>query len=56
VGAVAMSETTRTTSTNGQPLAADITTPSAPGFYDLRQISIYGTGNSMSAGAVIEVR
>jgi len=56
VGAVATSETVRTLSNNGQPLAADVTTPSAPGFYDLRQISIYGSGNSMSAGAVIEVR
>ena len=56
VGAVATSETARVASNNGQPLAAIVTVPSAPGFYDLRQISIYGAGNSMSAGSVIEVR
>ena len=55
-GAVATSETARIASNNGQPLAAIVTVPSAPGFYDLRQISIYGSGNSMSAGSVIEVR
>jgi len=55
-GAIATSQTLRTASASGARLAAEITVPSAPGFYDLRQISIYGAGNSMSGGAVIEVR
>lgn len=56
VGAVATSETARIASNNGQPQAADITAPSVPGFYDLWQISIYGSANSARTGSVIEVR
>ena len=55
-GAIATSDTVRTSSNLGAPLAVSLMVPSARGFYDLRQISIYGSGNSMSAGAVIEVR
>jgi len=55
-GAIATSPTLRTASANGSPLTAEIVTPSARGFYDLRQISVYDASNSMSAGAVIEVR
>ena len=55
-GAIATSEIVRTASNNGAPQAATIKVPSAPGFYDLRQISVYGAGNSTSAGSIIEVR
>jgi hypothetical protein len=55
-GAIATSQTLRTSSASGARLAADITAPSAPGFYDLLQISVYDPGNSTSGGAVIEVR
>jgi hypothetical protein len=55
-GAIATSQMVRTASGGGARLAAEITAPSAPGFYDLRQISVYGAGNSTSGGSVIEVR
>ena len=55
-GAIATSPTLRTASANGSPLTAEIVTPSARGFYDLRQISVYDAGNWMSAGSVIEIR
>ena len=55
-GAIATSPTLRTASANGSPLTAEIVTPSARGFYDLRQISVYDPGNWTSAGSVIEVR
>ncbi len=55
-GAIATSQTLRTASNSGARMAADVMVPSAPGFYDLRQISISDSGNSTSAGSVIEVR
>jgi hypothetical protein len=55
-GAIAMSETLRTPSNTGSPQAATITVPSAPGFYDVRQISVYSGSSATSAGSVIEVR
>lgn len=55
-GAVATSQTLRAASNTGAQLAANITVPSATGFYDLRQISVFDGGNSTTAGAVIEVR
>jgi len=55
-GAIATSETVRTASNNGAPQAATIKLPSAPGFYDLRQISVYSQGDAWSAGSVIEIR
>jgi hypothetical protein len=55
-GAIATSQTLRTSSASGARLAADIRVPSVPGFYDLLQISVYDPGNSTSGGAVIEVR
>jgi len=55
-GATTTSQTLRVASNAGDLLAAELTVPSAPGFYDLRQITVYDPGNSMSAGAVIEVR
>jgi hypothetical protein len=55
-GATATSQTLRTTTHSGARMATDVMVPSAPGFYDLRQISILGVGNSTSAGSVIEVR
>ena len=55
-GAVATSSTLRTTTHSGARMASELTVPLAPGFYDLRQISILGTGNVTSAGSVIDVR
>lgn len=55
-GAVATSSTLRTTTHSGARMVMEVTMPSALGFYDLRQISIFGAGNSTSAGSVIEVR
>jgi hypothetical protein len=55
-GAIATSQTLRVASNAGDLLAADLTVPSTPGFYNLLQISILGSGNSTSAGSVIEVR
>ncbi len=55
-GASATSQTLRTTTHSGARMATDVMVPSAPGFYDLRQISIFGAGNATSAGSVIEVR
>jgi hypothetical protein len=55
-GAVATSQTLRTASNSGAPMGATITVPSAPGFYDLRQIAVYGAGHSTSGGGILEVR
>jgi hypothetical protein len=55
-GASVASETSRIASNSGTPMATEVIVPSAPGFYDLRQISIFSAGNSTSAAAVIEVR
>ena len=62
-GALVASDTIRTTSASGARFTADLTAPSAPGFYDLHQISIDssataygGRGGSMSASGIIEVR
>ena len=56
-GAIATSDTVRTSSNLGAPLAVSLMVPSARGFYDLRQISIFGSsGNGMTGGSVIEVR
>lgn len=55
-GAAATSSTLRTTTHSGARMASELAVPSAPGFYDLRQISIMGAGNARSAGSVIEVR
>ena len=62
-GTLVASDTIRTTSNSGARFTADLTAPSAPGFYDLHQISISsaatsygGTGGSMSASGIIEVR
>jgi hypothetical protein len=55
-GALVAGETSRIASNSGARIATEVMVPSAPGFYDLRQISILSAGNSMSAGAVIEVR
>ena len=55
-GASVASETERVPSNTGARTATEIIVPSAPGFYDLRQISVFSAGNSTSAGSVIEVR
>jgi len=55
-GAIATSETLRTDTASGARLAAEITVPFAPGFYDLQDITVYDAGDSMSTGSVIEVR
>jgi hypothetical protein len=55
-GAAATSPTVRTASATGAPLTTEIVAPSARGFYDLRQITVYDAGNSMSAGGIVEVR
>jgi hypothetical protein len=55
-GASVASETERVASNTGARMATEVMVPSAPGFYDLRQISIFSAGNSTSAGSVIEVR
>ena len=62
-GALVASDTIRTTSASGARFTADLTVPSAPGFYDLHQIAIDsaataygGRGGSMSASGIIEVR
>jgi len=56
VGASVASETQRIASNTGARIVTEVTVPTAPGFYDLRQISIMGAGNATSAGSVIEVR
>lgn len=58
-GAVIASETMRTTSNSGVRFAADVIVPSAIGFYDVDQISIWsgvGGTSSTSSGGIIEVR
>ena len=55
-GAISTSQTVRTASNIGVPQLATIKVPSAPGFYDLRQISVYSPGNAWSGGSVVEVR
>jgi hypothetical protein len=55
-GAAATSPTLRAASATGAPLTTEIVAPSARGFYDLRQITVYDAGNSMSAGGIVEVR
>ncbi|HYT75102.1 MAG TPA: hypothetical protein VEL79_10175 [Vicinamibacterales bacterium] len=55
-GAIATSQTLRTASASGARLAAEITVPFAPGFYNLREITVYDAGDSTSTGSVIEVR
>jgi hypothetical protein len=58
-GAIAASDTIRTTSNSGARFTADLAVPSAPGFYDLHQISITSAGgatSTMRAGGIIEVR
>jgi hypothetical protein len=55
-GAVATSETLRTTTHSGARMATALILPAAPGFYDLRQVSIFDAGNSTSTGSIIEVR
>lgn len=62
-GALVASDTIRTTSASGARFTAELTAPSAPGFYDLHQISIHsattaygGRGGSMSGSGIIEVR
>jgi hypothetical protein len=58
-GAVATSETLRTTSNSGLRLATELVVPSAPGFYDIHQVSIDGEGtatSAMGASGIIEVR
>jgi len=55
-GAIATSQTLRTTSATGARLAAEITVPFAPGFYHLADITVYDAGDSTSTGSVIEVR
>jgi hypothetical protein len=55
-GASVASETERIASNIGARMTTEVVVPSAPGFYDLRQISIFSAGNSTSAGSIIEVR
>ncbi len=58
-GAVVSTETLRTTSNSGVRLTTELIVPSAPGFYDIHQISISGEGTATSAttaGLIIEVR
>lgn len=55
-GAVATSATLRTTTNSGARMATDLLVPSAPGFYNLLQISIFSAGDTTSAGSVLEVR
>jgi len=56
LGATVASVTERVASNTGARMDTEVMVPSAPGFYDLRQISIFSAGNSTSAGSVIEVR
>jgi hypothetical protein len=56
VGASVVSETERVASNIGARMATEVIVPSAPGFYDLRQISILSAGNSTSSASIIEVR
>lgn len=58
-GAIVSSETLRTTSNSGARLTTELVVPSAPGFYDIDQISINGEAAATSAttgGGIIEVR
>jgi len=55
-GASVASETERIASNIGARMTTEVVVPSAPGFYDLRQISIFSAGGSTSAGSIIEVR
>ena len=58
-GAAVSSGVLRTRSDTGNALSADLVLPERPGFYEVRQVAIYGvepTYSAMSAGGVIEVR
>lgn len=58
-GAVVMSEMMQVRSDDDRPVATDLKLPSASGFYDVRQIAIFGTGakaNRQAAAGIIEIR
>lgn len=55
VGAKAAVETERTRSNTGARLTTHVIAPSAPGFYDVRQIVLTG-GDATVAGSIVEVR
>lgn len=58
-GAVVVSETMQVRSDDDRAMAMDIKLPNAPGFYDVVQVQLFGSGakaNSQGAAGIIEVR